>query len=680
MEKKKVIDKVLETCRMAMLNGIPVIFIRTESEIILKRIIYHPDNHLITPLWNNKEAKRAPFFKGETLPENKDRIINYKWVDGSTTEFSLSDAAAIEYPMLWIIAVRENTESRKQTYASIKTYVEEYESTIDKADYDTRNSSMMILYGRELPEDYPACLAHYTEIIDISIPEKHEVLNIVEEYTGQCEAFFDLDFKASLATRMMGFTLEEVELCMRQVSVYAEMLEESFRFHNSRPTASDREIHKKEIRQKAEEIIAQRKKKKNVGGILELCETNGRIGGMDNLKKWIGQYIYPLMRHYDVYEKRVGIAACKGILMCGIPGCGKSEAAKYIAQLLNFPLLRMDMSRMMSRFLGDSEKQFVQALRLAEAVSPCVLFLDEIEKCFAGGGSDDEGGTLQRIIAQLLTWMQDKTKPVFIYATANSTGQLPDALFRKGRFDALYGVYLPTEEECIDILLQSMQKFDKTVRENNSTQDGLFALDWHNEEDIRKWKEDLRDLLYILTHTGEQTTRLVIGSDLHELVKNALRSFIETEKETRADGQIIHRLVQTTDKTPLRIEQTQWITHLKEEIGQSDFHVYGDDEENISMTAVRYCRLLRRKFIPTSKNPLFRFEDYHSDRYKAIQEYKENPHTEDKETKPAPILEKREPTPDAAAYDRAVYELLWQRINDVAFDVEKMEREKIFAQ
>ena len=152
-------------------------------------------------------------------------------------------------------------------------------------------------------------------------------------------------------------------------------------------------------------------------------------------------------------KETYGLQAPKGILLCGIPGCGKSLAAKLTAQTLDLPLLQMDMGNLMGGIQGQSEENMRKALGFAEAMAPCVLWIDELEKGFSGAKSsgNSDGGTFKRMFGTLLNWMQENMKPCFIFATANDIGGLPKELFRSGRFDELFAVYLPTAQECADI-------------------------------------------------------------------------------------------------------------------------------------------------------------------------------------------------------------------------------------
>lgn len=159
-----------------------------------------------------------------------------------------------------------------------------------------------------------------------------------------------------------------------------------------------------------------------------------------------------------------GVTMPKGVLIAGVPGCGKSLSAKAAGSLFEVPLLRLDMGRLMGKYLGESEKNMREAIQLAEAISPCVLWVDELEKAFAGISSRGGGAEVAtRLFGTFLTWMQEKTSAAFVVATANDIMKLPPELLRKGRFDEIFYVSLPNKEErrkIFEIHLNKRRKQD----------------------------------------------------------------------------------------------------------------------------------------------------------------------------------------------------------------------------
>ncbi|TLD71670.1 AAA family ATPase [Phragmitibacter flavus] len=187
------------------------------------------------------------------------------------------------------------------------------------------------------------------------------------------------------------------------------------------------------------------------GGLLEVVDHQpslDAIGGLDALKKWL------LQRRHAFSQRATdfGLPPPKGLLIVGVPGTGKSLTAKASASAFGLPLLRLDAGRIFAGLVGQSEANLRQVIQTAEAIAPCVLWMDELEKAFAGSrGSSTDGGTSARVFGSFLAWMQEKQKPVFVVATANDVSQLPPELLRKGRFDELFFVDLPNQRERTDI-------------------------------------------------------------------------------------------------------------------------------------------------------------------------------------------------------------------------------------
>ncbi len=219
-------------------------------------------------------------------------------------------------------------------------------------------------------------------------------------------------------------------------------------------------------------VLAEKKQAIRQTGILEFFtpqESLKRVGGLDKLKQWV------LMRQDAFTEeaRRYGIPNPKGILLVGIQGTGKSLSAKTIAHQWRLPLLRLDSGRLFGGIVGESESRVRQMIQLTEAIAPCVLWIDEIDKAFGNisSGFDGDSGTSRRVFGSLITWMQEKTSPVFIVATANNVQILPAELLRKGRFDEIFFLNLPTEVERIEIFKVHLQRlrpnrlreFDLTV-------------------------------------------------------------------------------------------------------------------------------------------------------------------------------------------------------------------------
>jgi ATP-dependent 26S proteasome regulatory subunit len=192
-------------------------------------------------------------------------------------------------------------------------------------------------------------------------------------------------------------------------------------------------------------------------GTLEFYDTSltmADVGGLGNLK----QYANTKLATFSEKAREFGLDPARGVLLVGVPGTGKSLTAKAIAGG-RFPLLRLDVGALMGSLVGQSEANMRNALKVAEAIAPCILWLDEIEKALGGiNGGESDGGTTKRVFGTFLTWMSEKTAPVYIIATANDIRSLPAELFRAGRFDDIYFVDLPNNEDRAAILDVHLRK------------------------------------------------------------------------------------------------------------------------------------------------------------------------------------------------------------------------------
>jgi len=229
-------------------------------------------------------------------------------------------------------------------------------------------------------------------------------------------------------------------------------------------------------------IIDSKKNLLKMSAALEWVEVATQVdaGGLSLLKKWL------LQRRlgFSARAKSYGLPTPKGILLLGIPGCGKSLAARMISALWQVPLLRLDTGSLFTSQVGGSEERTRQALKAAEALSPCILWIDEIEKALAGVNSsmDSDAGTAARVFASLATWMQEKTAPVFVVATANSVEVLPAEMLRKGRWDDIFFIDLPglgEREEIVSIHLKNkgQNPNDFNIRQIAEFSDGFSGAE-----------------------------------------------------------------------------------------------------------------------------------------------------------------------------------------------------------
>jgi SpoVK/Ycf46/Vps4 family AAA+-type ATPase len=180
-----------------------------------------------------------------------------------------------------------------------------------------------------------------------------------------------------------------------------------------------------------------------------------KIGGVDNLKDWLRKR----KTSFGIQASNYGLPTPRGLLLIGIQGTGKSLTAKAVATEWQLPLLKLDVGKLFGGIVGESESRLRQTIDLAETLSPCILWIDEIDKAFTVNNSTSDSGTSNRVLATFISWLSEKTKPVFVVATANNVDLLPLEIIRKGRFDEIFFLDLPKKHEREEIFKIHMQEF-----------------------------------------------------------------------------------------------------------------------------------------------------------------------------------------------------------------------------
>jgi len=281
-------------------------------------------------------------------------------------------------------------------------------------------------------QQVPIELEKEVVVLDYPLPNIGELNQVLSQQLEQTRGRrVTTEMREKLLKAALGLTRDEAEKVYRKAQVTTGRLTEA----------------------EVDIVLSEKKQLIRRNGILEYIEedeTIEAIGGLEELKRWLKQ-------RSDAFTERAreyGLPQPKGMLILGVPGCGKSLIAKTTSRLWGLPLLRLDMGRVYDgSMVGRSEANLRSALKTAESISPAILFIDEIDKAFAGsaGSADSDGGTSSRIFGSFLTWMQEKASPVFVMATANRVERLPSEFLRKGRFDEIFFVDLPTPEERKEI-------------------------------------------------------------------------------------------------------------------------------------------------------------------------------------------------------------------------------------
>lgn len=278
-------------------------------------------------------------------------------------------------------------------------------------------------------------------VVDYALPtydDLGELLDLVVDKMRRDAAQVDVDLlpaeREQVLKAAQGLTLDEAE------NVFARSLVEKKTFDVATVLSEKEQIIRK-------------------SGLLEYYPATEQfkdVGGLESLKRWLSKR----GNAFTQKARDFGLPEPKGILLLGVQGCGKSLSCKAVASMWGLPLLRLDVGKIFSGIVGSSEQNIRRAIQVAESVAPVVLWMDEMEKGFAGVQSSpfSDAGTTSRVFATFVTWMQEKTAPVFIVATANDVSMLPPELLRKGRFDEIFFVDLPDEAERREIARIHLEK------------------------------------------------------------------------------------------------------------------------------------------------------------------------------------------------------------------------------
>ncbi|MBQ8460008.1 AAA family ATPase [bacterium] len=303
----------------------------------------------------------------------------------------------------------------------------------------------------------PESMQKEVTIMDMPLPTLEEIKAKLDKMISQNNQIdtseLDDEGKERLCKAALGLTLQEAENAFALAMV------------------NDGKIDGKDL----QIILSEKMQVIKKTGILEFINTDIKIsdvGGLENLKNWLNKR----NNSWSESAKKYCLPAPKGVLITGVPGCGKSLTAKAMSAAWQLPLLKLDFGKIFSGIVGSSEENMRKAIKTAEAVAPSILWVDEIEKSLSGINSNGDSGTSSRIFGTFLTWMQEKTAPVFVIATANNISGLPAELLRKGRFDEIFFVDLPTQRERKEIFKLHLTKRlkDKEVSSKLELNDDLY--------------------------------------------------------------------------------------------------------------------------------------------------------------------------------------------------------------
>ena len=465
-------------------------------------------------------------------------IFFWKMTDGFKTAdlAEAKDAAGTDKPdkaMQWIVD-REQKNCKPSIYVFVDLHhnvsgrnsnalvIRKLKDTVN--DLERTLSAIVLLSGPQL--EIPAELEKEIVIVDFEFPTVDELTtrftDIVNEYrSGITINLVDPergipDEKTGiteLAKAAKGLTMSEAELAL------------------GKAITEDKVLDLNDI----QSIVEEKKQIVRKTGILTF-ETQGEmseVGGLEQLKHW-------LTKRQNIFSEdatKYGLLPPKGVLLTGVPGCGKSLCSKAMASFWNIPILRLDMGAIYGGLVGQSEANIRKAIRCAEAMAPCILMIDEIEKGMAGAsGSGGDGGTGTRVFGALLTWMSDQTAGVFIVATANEFDKLPPEMLRKGRFDEIFFVDFPhagEREQIFKIHVNKALLRKKPALSDSERKKFVESFGFDKAHEITKSDKDGR--IQTLKGTLSQLSKEYTGSEIEEAVKSAMiDAFADGKREFTA--------------------------------------------------------------------------------------------------------------------------------------------------
>lgn len=397
---------------------------------------------------------------------------------------------------------------------------------------DKRNTTTVLDYFGEqfaLKENLTFVLMDIPDIENETVTSRYlyDVVTMAEEHSGSVIVIKDTSIWSNLQRLGMGIELslpdydELLVLITENVNYYKNQINIEWNEDNFKEAATILlGLSENEVKNIIASLIAKGSLTKedlidlkyakdsmfdNISGLEKIdVDPNIAFGGLDNLKDWLDEKEKLMSPSKREKMKKHHIKPPRGILVVGVPGCGKSLTAKAISAKWELPLYLLDFATVQGSYVGQSEQQLKEAFEAAEQVSPCVLWIDEIEKGLSGRG---DSGVTSRLIGQFLFWLQECKKEVFVVATANDINSLPAELFRKGRFDELFFVDLPTKDERREIIKLYLNKY-LNINVNDEFMNKIIELtEGFSGSDI---ESTIREIAYNVVAEDKQLTQELI--------------------------------------------------------------------------------------------------------------------------------------------------------------------------
>mgnify|MGYP005766673321 FL=1 len=608
----RVMDRLIGQCHEAYQARTPLIMVDTEEVELMRRLAR--EGGLVDLLQAaGQDAYYGHYYAYVGIQPDSLELCSNFFEDTEPLEELSEHGGSMSYEKpsaLFLLHLTQNVrstvnKSEGDLLAALRRYVNRYVSCRNVS--SPLRNSCVLLYGD--PGLLPRDLKPYTEVFTAEYPKTWEIMEIICALAAENGHPYENSNDArELALQMTGFSLIQVErFVQRLLWVDSE---------DGQPLLFSKKREELLLDAKAQAV-------RGSGGLLQLYRENNPppskvpeqkaglsaekppaddLAAMDAYKRWAqeaGRRMDQKNRHE--YTLTRGVPALKGVLLCGVPGCGKSEAAKILWRQWKTPMLRMDMDQLMGGLVGESERNLRQALAQAEAMAPCILWIDELEKGFSGAASaGGDGGTFKRMFGRLLTWMQENTKPCFIFATANDISQLPPEFFRSGRFDALFSVFMPTNNECKNIFKEHMRRA-QNLREKAAKEQGIGGRIpplFQDDKDMGCFTDGALQKIMDVVMEGKNPERpdgvkFLSGADIQKITLCALTKIPDS-------------------KLGAPIDLPTWLEALRTVIQDPATTTLGSSSASLDQIAANYVRLIRGNFAPASSKDqvLFQKEFY----------------------------------------------------------------------
>lgn len=488
-----------ETIRSYVESHYPAIYLVTHEE--------KEADELITSLSDGRKITEWNMARG---------LVNFK------TKQPLSEwcdlAAALDNLLSWDFAEAEHTIVIRDAHLGLKEQpvaVARLKALINNILADAATTATVFLVSSQ--HYIPRELEKFITVFDLPLPNEQNIREVIRRYAEAYDQTISDDDVTTLALAFQGLTHYEI----------GQLINRGYQRDGNIGVEDLDLVHSEKA-----QII----KKSGILEMLSVHEKLEDIGGLHNLKPWLQQKA-KVMNNWSA-ARQFGVEMPKGVMIVGMPGCGKSLTAKATAALFNLPLLKLDMGSLMGKYVGESEGNMRRAIKVAEAVSPCVLWVDEVEKAFVGIGSGGTGSEVAtRLFGYFLTWMQEKTSQVFVIATANDISALPPELLRKGRFDEIFYVDFPNKAERTDIFNVHLKRRNK-LSNRISLEQLADKTDGYSGADIESVVTEAIEQAFVDNRAELDTGRLLAVIQATHPLKEVMKTKVDEYQKKFAEMKI----------------------------------------------------------------------------------------------------------------------------------------------